>query len=194
MAKTPWEMAAVGNEFSDQSALFAWAAMACFAGPAAANDPLSYTVSGHAAKTYPTDPPLTGLKWLHAIKNQGHGDKVRGSRSRAEGVRAGVSDIFLPVARVHPVPYGGLAPFAGSHGVYAPVPGSGLAKLDIYSGYHGLYVELKKLSEATKKNGGASDIQLEFQADVRVSGYACEVAHGWEAARDVILTYLEVKK
>jgi len=39
------------------------------------------------------------LKWMHAIHNQGHGDKVRGGKAKAEGVRAGVFDVFVPAAR-----------------------------------------------------------------------------------------------
>ena len=36
------------------------------------------------------------LKWLHAIHNQGHGDAIRGGKAKAEGVKAGVADLFLP--------------------------------------------------------------------------------------------------
>lgn len=186
MAKTPWEMAAVGAEFSHQSALFAWAAMARIFGVRAANDPLSYTKQGHALVTYGLPPgtytmTLDGrsphpeavheLKWLHAIKNQGHGDRVRGSRSKAEGVREGVFDVFLPVVALRQPPW-------------QNQPGNGLPRLA------GLYLELKTPDRINHKNGGASDAQLEFQAFAREQGYAAEVVHGWEMARDVLLTYL----
>ena len=41
----------------------------------------------------------TALAWLHAISNGGLRSKATGARLKAEGVRAGVADIFLPVAR-----------------------------------------------------------------------------------------------
>jgi hypothetical protein len=51
---------------------------------------------------------LPGTQWVHAIHNQGHGDKVRGGRARAEGARSGVWDVFVPVpSRV-----------TGHHGLY----------------------------------------------------------------------------
>lgn len=47
---------------------------------------------------------MPALKWLHAIPNGGaRGDgrdaTVRGANLKAEGVRAGVADVFLPVPR-----------------------------------------------------------------------------------------------
>lgn len=187
MAQTPWEMAAVGKEFSHQSALFAWAAMAKNFGVAIANRPESYKVAGFAKRhfdlaqaspvSYPEPPsmfePLWQLEWLHAIKNQGHGDRVRGSRSKAEGVREGVFDTFLPsVAYFEDKP---------------PFDGSLVASCYMFCG---LYIELKTPDRINHKNGGASDPQLKFQAFARGEGYAAELAHGWEAARDLLLTYL----
>lgn len=46
------------------------------------------------------------LQLLHAIPNGGHRHKAVAGRLKAEGVKAGVPDIFLPVAR------------SGSHGLY----------------------------------------------------------------------------
>ncbi len=175
--KSPWETAAVGREFSEQTALFQWAAMATSFGLRAANDPLSYKVEGHAKAVFQSSwaDQVPQLTWLHAIKNQGHGDAVRGARSAMEGVKAGVSDVFLPVPIGYEVRYSDqVAPFEG-----------GLYGRDGRT-YCGLYVELKRQG----KNGGASDKQLEFQSDIRDSGYACEICVGWEAARDVILQYL----
>lgn len=39
------------------------------------------------------------LKWMFAIPNGGSRNKKEGALLKAEGVKAGVSDIFLPVAR-----------------------------------------------------------------------------------------------
>ena len=46
------------------------------------------------------------LRWLHSIPNGGHRGKATAGRMKAEGVRAGVSDYFLP------------APRDGFHGLY----------------------------------------------------------------------------
>ncbi len=78
---TPEQLAKPNTEHAHQSALFCY-----FALPA-------------VRENYPD------ARWLFAIKNQGHGDRVRGARSAAEGVRAGVPDILLPVRRW---PYSGL--------------------------------------------------------------------------------------
>ena len=39
------------------------------------------------------------LKWLHAIPNGGLRDKITSGKLKAEGVKPGVSDLFLPVKR-----------------------------------------------------------------------------------------------
>ncbi len=100
----PWKYAATGREHSHQSALFMWANMAERFGLTAADNVESYTVRGAAqillqrhADTIPQ------LEWLHAIHNQGHGDAIRGGQAKAEGVKAGVFDIFLPYPTVQPV-------------------------------------------------------------------------------------------
>jgi hypothetical protein len=76
---TPEDIAKSGTESSIQKALFAWCAL-------------------NVGK-YPE------LKWFHAIPNGGsRGDSVksraiRGMQLKAEGVKKGVSDCFLPVKR-----------------------------------------------------------------------------------------------
>lgn len=184
MAKTPWEMADVGAEFSHQTALFAWAAMARMFGARAANDASSYTKAGYAKELCEQglSEPIPELEWLHAIKNQGHGDAIRGGRSRAEGVRAGVFDVFLPV--VTRFEYGENLTNARRFG------GPGLEFSHGQWGFAGLYVELKTPDRKNHKNGGMSDEQLLFQAWALDQGYAAELAHGWEELRDTILRYL----
>lgn len=95
---TPDQLAKSNSEHAQQTALFAWANMVVMYGYTAAGYDKSYTIKGHAQKLLDihndTDPRL---KWLHAIHNQGHGDAIRGSFAKAEGVKAGVWDIFLPV-------------------------------------------------------------------------------------------------
>lgn len=70
---TPEQLAANSSEHSQQVALFAWAAQ-------------------NADK-------IPELRLLFAIPNGGKRDKVTAARLKAEGVRAGVPDIFWPVAR-----------------------------------------------------------------------------------------------
>lgn len=69
---TPEQLAAAGTEHAHQAALFQWIA----------------TQTQH---------PL--LKLCFAIPNGGHRSKATAARLKAEGVKAGVPDIFLPVAR-----------------------------------------------------------------------------------------------
>jgi hypothetical protein len=192
MALDPWSYAA-RSEHSQQVALFMWANMAANFGPVIADDPLSYNKAGFAKTQFEGSQrkgtaalgfkryaaPVEHFKLLHAIKNQGHGDKIRGNQSKAEGVKAGVLDTYLPVPRVFDIPYGfGNAPFVGAHGVFNE-------RGQLFTGYHGIYVEMKKL-----KGGVTSAAQEAFQTEVRLRGYAAEICEGWEAARDVLLTYM----
>jgi hypothetical protein len=172
MPLDPWSYAEKsGTEHAHQTALFMWANMACRFGAYTANFPAAYTEKGWAAN-YSKHAIETGndflipqLKWLHAIHNQGHGDAIRGGKAKAEGVKAGISDLFLPVPTMQH-----LQP---SH-------------LDCRY-YCGLYLELKV------GNNKPSEIQLEFMNDMRAAGYAADWAIGWLDARYKILTYLQVQ-
>lgn len=164
----PWDYAgkATATEHAHQTALFMWANMAVQFGLKAADCKDAYSVAGLAqAWAHEWRDQLPQLQWLHAIKNQGHGDRIRGNQSAAEGVKAGVSDIFLPWARPH------------------------LPAIS-QTGANGLYIEMKRPEKRNHKDGGMSKEQLDFQAYVREQGYACEPAYGWEHARDIILKYL----
>lgn len=79
MPITPESLAKPGTEHAHQVALFCWAAM--------------------NREKYPE------LEWMFAIPNGGLRDKITAVRLKAEGVRSGVSDIFLPAVRE---PYAGL--------------------------------------------------------------------------------------
>lgn len=76
---SPEQIAKPGNEASHQRALFAWCAL--------------------HIEQYPE------LKWFHAIPNGGsRGDNaksraIQGGALKAEGVKSGVADCFLPVRR-----------------------------------------------------------------------------------------------
>jgi hypothetical protein len=69
----PASYAKAGSEHAHQVALFMWASQ--------------------NREKYPE------LEWMFAIPNGGLRDKIVAARMKAEGVRAGVSDIFLPAAR-----------------------------------------------------------------------------------------------
>lgn len=56
-------------------------------------------------------------------------------------------------------------------------------------GAHGLYIELKR-----KKGGRVSPEQVAWMDALTRQGYRCAVCHGFEAARDVILSYLGGEK
>lgn len=105
---------------------------------------------------------LPELELLHHIPNGGKRSKAEAGRFKAAGVKAGVPDICLPVARdvLH-------------------AEGERLES-------HGLYIELKR------ENGGTvSREQREWIRRLRAQGYAVEVCRGSEAAIDVIWAYLE---
>ena len=159
----PWDYAdKSGKEHAHQAALFMWANMAVFNGFYVANFKEAYTVPGWALKNCQGD-LVPQLKWMHAIHNQGHGDVIRGAVGKAEGVKAGVFDIFLPVPVSRPGGYNGALP--ATHNA-------------------GLYIEMK-----VDKNQ-PSNQQLEFQAYAKSMHYAAEVAWGWLEARKIICAYL----
>lgn len=102
---SPWKLAKSGTEHAHQTALMSWANMASRHGFNAANDPDSYLVKRHAEKVYGVANAIPELRWLFAIPNGGSrgGDKrsamIIGAQMKAEGVKAGVSDMMLPVPK-----------------------------------------------------------------------------------------------
>jgi hypothetical protein len=165
-APNPWDYAErSGNEHAHQTALFMWANMAVQFGYFVANHKEAYTEAGWAMKHAQGD-LIWQLKWLHAIKNQEKGGVIRGAMAKAEGVKPGVSDIFLPF----PMSYD------GAHNLALPR----VTK-------HGFYLELK-----VDKNQ-PSNQQLEFKANMESVGYHCAIAWGWLEARQQLLEYLRIK-
>lgn len=161
---TPDQLAKSGTEHAHQRALFAWANMACLHGLNAANDDKSYLKAGHAAAY--TDLGLVQLKWLHAIHNQGHGDAIRGSKAKAEGVKAGILDINLPISATVDT-------------------GKTDVELNrIWKTYHSFYIEMKV------GNNKPTAEQLEFIEYCKANNIAHAVCYSWQEARDAILKYL----
>lgn len=140
----PEQLAKSGTEHAEQMALFCWAGLA------------------EQQARFPC------LRWLHAIPNAGaRGNKVAAAQLKAEGVKAGVADIFLPV----------------------PVMRYGKEPDDEVPCYwwHGLYIELKKAK------GVPSDVskeQIEFAKFVTNESFAWCVAFGYKEATHLIEAYL----
>lgn len=161
---TPDQLAKSGTEHSNQVALFAWAAVAAWNGFAVATMWAQTGDFPNAEYLTFNRKPIPCLKWLHAIHNQGHGDAIRGAKAKAEGVRKGIPDIFLPMAK-----------YIGT------------------MVYHGLYIELKKPSMKPVKQtsaGGLSAEQIEFREYAQSNGYCWKVAYGWQEAAKIIQDYL----
>lgn len=95
----PETLAKSGTEHAHQTALFAYTAVAYLHGWAAAD---LWANGGALPKRAPTAAPaVPALAWFHAVHNQGHGDRIRGAIAKAEGVRRGVPDTFLPWPVAH---------------------------------------------------------------------------------------------
>jgi len=108
---------------------------------------------------------------LHAIPNgsrlMGTGTtegNIEGNKMKAEGLRPGVPDMFLPVLapRVTPLAH--------------PWPG--------------LYLEMKVPGRETKALGGRTDKQQKWHRDLVAQGYAVATAYGWQAGVRAITDYL----
>lgn len=57
--------------------------------------------------------------------------------------------------------------------------------------WSGLLVELKIPKHKTSKNGGASDSQVMWGEYLLNAGYGFKLCHGWEDARDTLVSYLQ---
>lgn len=166
-APNPWDYAErYGSEHAHQTALFMWANMAVRFGYFVSNHKEAYCEPGWALKNARGD-LIWQLKWLHAIHNQGHGDAIRGAKAKAEGVKAGVSDIFLPF------------PMRRDGGYNLALPATT---------EHGFYLEMK-----IGKNQPSNE-QLEFKTNMESIGYRCDIAWGWLDARNRLLDYLAIDK
>lgn len=94
----PAQLAKSNSEHSHQTALFAWCAVARWHGFEKAN---AWAAGDIEMPQYVEGmvEAVPDLRWFHAVHNQGHGDKIRGNMAKAEGVRKGVADTFLPARR-----------------------------------------------------------------------------------------------
>ena len=168
---TPAKLAKSGTEHGEQVALFAYVAVAYLHGFDVADE---WCKTGKLPQRSPDAPPaVPALEWFHAIHNQGHGDKIRGANAKAEGVRKGVADTFLPWP------------------IYEQCPTDSQRMIVKWCG---LYIEMKKVSERPKSaeaKGGVSDEQAAFGEYVKRNGFGFMVCYGWEHAVATLRSYIE---
>ncbi len=160
---TPVTLAKSNTEHAHQVALFAWAAIAEYHGIVVAN---RYCDEGQKAFIGSAKIGIPELHWFHAIPNGGsRGDDektraIRGGALKAEGVRSGVADTFLPAKR---------GEFSGL--------------------YIEMKKPSEKPVKATSK-GGLSDEQAKFGAFVKSQGFGWAVCYSWQEAVEVLTAYL----
>ena len=114
------------------------------------------------------------LKLIFAIPNGGNRNIVTAVRLKAEGVKAGVPDLCLPV-RTPKI-----------HKIKDPCPGL----CAIQSGFwHGLWIEMKK-----RKGSTTSKEQKWWHEKLRDQGYQVEVCKGASEAIEAISDYLGIEQ
>jgi len=102
---SPWSLAKGGSEHGEQAALFQYLSIAAQHGFVAADDEDSYRVRGHLQDAHGHRSGFPELAWVFAIPNGGSRGKTKdeamrvGAMLKAEGVKKGVSDIFVPIPR-----------------------------------------------------------------------------------------------
>jgi len=106
------------------------------------------------------------LAYIFAVPNGFFATIAQKGKMKAEGLRSGVPDIFLPYA----IQYDYEA-----------------------ARYHGCFIEMKIEKYRNRKNGGCSEEQIDFINYAASSGYYCKVCYNWMEARDTLITYLEGK-
>jgi len=162
---TPDNLAKSGTEHSHQRALFAWVNQAYRYGIWFADHDEAYGDQQWRDQWTLRCEGEARLKWFHAIHNQRDGSNVvAGAKAKAEGVKAGVADCFLPI----PMPL---------------IENNFLVKQ-----YSGLYIELKR-----ETGGKPSKEQLEFKLDVERYGYKHVIAKGWREGRQALVAYLAAR-
>lgn len=160
-------IARADTEHAHQRAFFAWLNYARLFGFEVA---CQIADQGYSVGRLIAEPVLPELELFHAIPNGGKRDKITAGKLKAEGVKAGVLDTFLPVPRPFSYPHAGL-------------------KEMVPAMYHGLYIEFKAPEYATRKNGGVSEAQAAFTLRVQHQGYCVRVAYSWREAANILIAY-----
>jgi hypothetical protein len=122
--------------------------------------------------------PEFGSSRIFAIPNGGLRTKSQAAKLKAEGVRAGVSDLFLPVPKVM-VPFGHDDKFPG-------VLLTDMTGKEIASVCCGLWIEMKA------GKGKESPEQIAFGHEAVSAGYGYAVCWSAEDAWKVVCDYLGI--
>lgn len=141
---TPEQLAKSGTEHAHQTALFCWASMFV-------NDATMSQRQRNAVES------------MFAIPNGGERNVIVAGKLKAEGVKSGVPDIFMPAPRYD---------LMGKN-------------------FHGLFIEMKHEKYRKHHWGGCSQEQMDRIESLRVAGYKVAVCYSWIEARDAILEYLK---
>lgn len=167
---TPDQLAKSGSEHGEQRALFAWAVVAGQFGFNVAWDWAS-GMGIEAAKSSRVNDmrPVPELRRMFAIPNGGFRDKITAGKLKAEGVKKGVPDIFLPVT-IMPA-YAGL--FIELKRQASDTLTAGGAK---------------------RRAGSTSNEQDDWTVILRDAGYGVVVAFGWREAANQIQSYIETAR
>lgn len=159
----PDQIASSNSEHGHQAALFAWCAFAHVHGIECADE---WAKTGKTFPYYEGKVTVPELKWFHAIPNGANygddakGARITGGRMKAEGLRKGVSDTFLPVRR------------------------------GAYSGLYIEMKRPSERPKSDKSKGGVSDEQREFGNFVLTQGFGFVVCYTWVEAVEVLKQYL----
>ncbi len=161
---TPDQLAKSGTEHAHQTAFFAYCAVAYRHGWEIADKWAETGLLRH--DNVQGLPSLPALQWIHAIPNGGaRGDDartrvIRGGQLKAEGVRQGIPDVFLPW------------PMQVWHGLYIEFKKPSV-----------------KAKKETSK-GGLSIEQIDFKMYAQSHGYGWTVCYSWQEAVDVVKSYI----
>ena len=101
------------------------------------------------------------LRWMFAVPNGGNRNLKEAVRLKSQGVKPGVSDIFLP------------RPLHSHTG----------------GGYAGLFIEMKRTKKQGRSS--VTEDQKAFQVAMTVAGYKCVTCYGAEQAIAAIREYLQ---
>jgi len=177
----PLTLAKSNTEHAHQRAFFAWVNMVSRFGFEAGLAMEAYTNPAYHRDILQAVP---GLALMHAIPNGGLRSKATAGKLKAEGVKSGVLDTFLPWPAKYKYPTN--IPFSINDEA---------SNVVVYEEgwYCGLYVEFKKPEEKTRKDGGLSPAQVEFMDAARNAGYCCRVAYNWAEAANLVMLYLDVE-
>ena len=153
------------SESAHQQYVFAYCAIAYRRG---FEDADKWMETGHLGIKTVVEMAVPALEWIHSVPNGAmFGDSakaraIRAGRMKAEGLRNGIPDIFLPY------------PANNTHGLYIE-----MKRQD------------KRPKKSTSK-GGLSDDQIRFRNYACNNGYSWVVCYGATEAIEIIKKYLHM--